>query len=157
MFKTIVSKIRKSLVLGIAAAALAFGGAALMASSPAMAASKGKQVQFGLKFAGKTFQNLERAGRKAQQARGIAKPVGGILRGVGKAGRKGSEGLGKVVGGLGRGINKGLSKSKAGRALQNGYRGAQRFQNGVVDKAFRGCRGKACNFGKGAVKFLAPL
>ena len=105
----------------------------------------------------KVIQNLERAGRKEQQARGIAKPIGGILRGIGSVGRKGSQGVGKVVGGIGRGINRGLSRSKAGRSLQKGFRNAQRFQDGVVNNAFRNCRGKACNFGKGAVNFLAPL
>ncbi len=115
----IISKARKTLVLIATAAALTFSAGALTMSAPAMAAGKGKQVETGLRFSAKTFQALDRAGRKAQNARGIAKPVGGILRGVGRGGQKVSNGAAKIVGGIGR--------------------------------------GKACNLGKGAVKFLAPL
>ena len=63
MFKVITLKFHKSLVLGFTAAVLAFGVTAITASYSAMAASKGVQVQFGLKVVSKTFQNRERADR----------------------------------------------------------------------------------------------
>jgi hypothetical protein len=123
----------------------------------AHAASKKKKAEAGLKFIGKTLTNLEKAGRKAQKKRGIVGKAGGILKNSAKAGNKGVTAAKKGLNKVSRGTNKMISKSKVGRGLQKGYRKAGRWQNKQINKAFRKCRGKACNFGKKAVEFAAPL
>lgn len=147
----------KSVMVPAMAFMLAFAGASLSTSAPAQAASAKKKVEFGLKFTGKTFRNLERAGRKAQRKRGIGRVTGGILKAVGKGGRGVTKGISRGVRGVSRATNRAISKSKVGRGIRNGFRKAGRWQNKQINRAFRNCRGKACKFTKGAVKFVAPL
>jgi hypothetical protein len=148
---------KKSVIVPVMACMLAVAGASIVASAPAEAASKVKQVKIGLKFGAKAFKRLEEAGRKAQSKRGIAKVTGGILKNVGKGGGKVTKAASRGVGKATSTVNRTVSRSKVGRSVQKGFRNAQRWQNKQIDKAFRSCRSKACDFGKGAARFVAPL
>ena len=123
----------------------------------AQAAGAKKKVEVGLKFTGKTLTKLEKAGEKAQRKRGIVGKVGGILKNSAKAGEKGVNAAEKGINTASRGADKLISKSKVSRGLQKGYRKAGEWEDKGINKAFRKCRGKACDLGKGAVKFVAPL
>lgn len=154
---TLRTMFTKSVMVPAMAFMLAFAGVSLSVSAPAQAASAKKKVEFGLKFSGKAFRNLERAGRKAQRKRGIGRIGGGILKAVGKGGRGVTRGLSRGVRGVTRTGRRAMSRSKIGRGIQKGFRKAGRWQNKQINRAFRKCRGKACRFTKGAVKFVAPL
>ena len=123
----------------------------------AQAASAKKKVQVGLKWADKGLKEVVKAGEKAQKKRGIEGKVGGIIKNWGTRADKGVNATEKGVTKASRAADKMISKSKVGRAAQKGYRKAEEWENKGINKAFRNCRGKACNLGKGAVKFAAPL
>ena len=157
--RNILGRFAKQLAVPLLGLALVFAPSVLPTAhiDTAQAASKKKKVEAGLKFTGKTLTNLEKAGRKAQRKRGIVGKAGGILKNSARAGNKGVRGAQRGLNKVSRRTNKVISKSKVGRSLQKGYRKAGRWQNKQIDKAFRKCRGKACNLGKKAVKFGAPL
>ncbi|MEM8837202.1 MAG: hypothetical protein AAGE89_03850 [Pseudomonadota bacterium] len=150
-------KIAKALALTLVAGTMAFSVAEITNPSVAEAASITKKVKFGGKFIGKGFAQVEKLGRHAQKKRGIGRVTGGILKNVGSAGRKGTGKATSFVNGASKAGSKVVGKSRVGRAAQNGWRKAGRFQNNAVNKTFRNCRGKACNFTKGAVKFALPF
>lgn len=123
----------------------------------AHAGSLKKKVQVGLKFVGKGLAKVEKAGEAAQKKRGIVGKAGGILKNVAKGGEKGVKGAEKGIGKVSKGANRLIGKSKLGRTAQKAYRKAGNWQTKQINKAFRNCRGKACNLAEGAVKFAAPL
>ena len=152
--------LRKSLVTPMMALALIFtvASATNLASVPqAEAASVVKKVKIGGKFVGKGFAALEKAGRKAQKKRGIVGKAGGILKNSGKAGKNVTSKFNKGVSKASNAGNKLVRKTKIGRKADNAVRKAGKWQNKQINKAFRKCRGTACNLGKEAVKFVAPL
>ena len=157
--RNILGKFAKQLAIPLLGFTFAFAPSFLPIEriDTAQAASKKKKVEAGLKFTGKTLTRLEKAGRKAQRKRGIVGKAGGILKNSARTGNRGVTAARKGLNRVSRGTNKMVSKSKVGRGLQKGYRKAGRWQNKQINRAFRKCRGKACNFGKKAVKFAAPL
>ncbi|MGA7966408.1 MAG: hypothetical protein WCB49_11055 [Gammaproteobacteria bacterium] len=123
----------------------------------AEAASVKKKAKVITRIGHKALRGLERAGRKAQRRRGI---VGKIGRGVAKSARTSNRGLSRVDQGIdkaARGTSRVIGRSRVGRAAQKGWRKAGRWQNKQINRAFRKCRGRACNFGKNAAKFAAPF
>jgi hypothetical protein len=123
----------------------------------AQAKNPEKKVEFGLKWADKGLKGVVKAGEKAQKKRGIEGKVGGIIKNWGTRADKGVNAAEKGVTKASRAVDKTISKSKVGRAAQKGYRNAEKWQNKEINKAFRNCRGKACDLGKEGVKFAAPL
>jgi hypothetical protein len=123
----------------------------------AQAKNPEKKVEFGLKWADKGLKAVEKAGVQAQKKRGIMGKVGGILKNSASGADKGVNAAEKGVTKASRGADKLISKSKVGRELQREEHNAEEWENKGINKAFRNCRGKACDLGKGAVKFAAPL
>ena len=123
----------------------------------AHAKSAKKKVEFGLKIVGKGLAKVEKAGKAAQKKRGIVGKAGGILKNAAKGGQKGVKAAEKGIGKVTKGANRLIGKSKLGRTAQKAYRKAGKWQTKQINKAFRNCRGKACNIAEGAAKFVAPL
>lgn len=155
-FKSNIQRIWGLLGMPLLAFMLAFGMAQSTPLTDAHAGAK-KKVQFGLKFASKGLRAVEKAGRAAQKKRGILGKAGGILAKGARGANKGVRGASRGVGRLSRGINGRLGKSKVGRGFRKGWRRAQRFQNKAINRAFRKCRGRACNWGKQAARIAAPI
>ena len=139
------------------ACSVAFGTIEAVDPGHAFAASKSKKAQEATKRMGQSFDYLVKAGKKAQKKRGIGKHVGKAMTNIGKGGSKVSKGLNKGIKNASKGFNKWVGKSKTGRALQKTYRGAQKWQNQQINRAFKGCKGKGCNVARDAVRFVAPM
>jgi hypothetical protein len=154
---TLKSSAVRFLTMFLLAFTFSFAAAENVSPNHAFAASKAEKAKKGLKFTGKAFDKLRKAGEKAQQKRGISKGFGKAMANIGRSGGKATKGLSKGIGKVQKGTSKILSKSKAGRAMQKGYRNAGKWQNKQINKAFRNCRGRACQFGKDIAKTAAPL
>lgn len=147
----------KFTAMALIAGGLAFSAVETFDPGQAEAASITKKVKIGGKFIGKGFAHVEKMGRAAQKSRGIGKPIGGILKNVGKAGKNGTKKLNKGIGKTERAGTRLLTKSKTGKAVHRLGTKISKAQTKAVNNAFRKCRGKACKFAKGGVKIFLPF
>ncbi len=146
----------KTITMLVVATMVSYGAVTCIKPSVAEAGAR-KKVQFVTKTINWVGRDLEKAGRQAQRSRGIGRVVGGILKNAGRGTRNVGRTVDRSVSFATRNVNRALSRSRAGRALQQGWRNGQRFQNHLINNAFRGCRGGACDAARNAVRFAAPM
>ncbi len=98
-----------------------------------------------------------------------------ILKGIGRAGKAASKSKHKWLRKAGRALQKGAKKgsrkldnisragtrairsTKLGRKTQKAWRNAGRWKTKQLNRAFRQCRGRACQLGKTAADFATPF
>ncbi len=151
-----LKRVSKTVTMLVVATMVSYGAVTCVKPSIAEAGAR-KKVQFVTKGINKFGRELEVLGRNAQRSRGVGHFVGGILKNAGKGTRNLGRTVDRSVNVATRGVNRALSKSKVGRTVQGGWRNAQRFQNNLIDNAFRGCRGGLCDGARNAVRFAAPM
>lgn len=148
--KALTSSSFKSLAVPLMALALVFAGAgaANIATVTHAEAGKVKIVKKGGKL---LLKGIGRAGKAASRSR--VKFVKKAGHGMQKVSKKGGRGIDKAS----KGGTRLIRKTKAGRTVHNTWRNAGRWKTKKLNEAFRRCRGKACNFGKGVIDIATPL
>lgn len=128
-----------------------FAGSQAITATDADAGARKK-----VKFVGKMFKKVERAGRKMSRQKGVVGKAGRLMRNTGRAGRKGTNAIGRGMSKGNRLVQRQLGKSKAGRQLLRVNKAYKRVRKNTLNRAFKRCQAQVCRDVKDGVNAWVP-